>query len=382
MRWKVTSWVGIMLVILNLSILLVNGFAANGKIAGKVIDKATKEPLPGANVMVESVWQFGNVVKLETKSGAATDAEGYFVILNIPPGTFNLKATMMGYTEMVKQQVRVNIDRTTTIEFALETKVLEIGTVEVVAEKEIIKPDVAGTQEIILSDRIAEMPILRMDEFMNKIKGVTLVAGNDGQGLSVRGGSIRETDVRIDGISLRDPRSENSYLSLNSTAVEELQVLTGGFEAKYGEIRSGLVNVVTKEGHLDRYSISLKMDYTSKNQRKFFGANPWSDASWIYRVFADTSANGYAYIGTLNNQDVPEELRYFRGWANRLEGRQNYEAIGLKANARLTNQQKRKLWLLQHPQYEYGNKPDMFLEGTLTGPVPGVWLPYVGSFFK
>jgi hypothetical protein len=51
-----------------------------------------------------------------------------------------------------------------------------------------------------------------------------------------------------------------------------------------------------------------------------------------------------------------------------LEGRQNYEAIGLPAGARLTNQQKRKLWLLQHPQYEYGNKPDMFLEGTLTGP--------------
>ena len=67
-------------------------------------------------------------------------------------------------------------------------------------------------------------PTLRIDEFANSIKGVELVAGDDGHGVSVRGGSIRETDVRIDGISVRDPRSENAYLSFNSTSIEELLV--------------------------------------------------------------------------------------------------------------------------------------------------------------
>ena len=191
------------------------GIAAQGKIAGRVFDKTTAEPLPGANVFIESIWQFNKVVELETKLGAASDHEGYFVILNVPPGTYNVKARMMGYTTLIKQSVRVNIDRTTQVDFALESEVLEMGEVQVVAEREIIKPDVAGTQEIIMNERLLETPVLRVDEFVNKIKGVELVANNEGHGLSIRGGSIRETDVRVDGISIRDPRSENSYLSLN-----------------------------------------------------------------------------------------------------------------------------------------------------------------------
>jgi hypothetical protein len=347
-----------------------NGYAANGKIAGRIYDKGNKQPLAGANVFVESIWQLGKEIKLETKSGAAADVEGYFVILNVPPGTYNIKATMMGYTAIVKQQVRINIDRTTTVDFPLESTVLEMDELQIVAEREIIKPDVSGTQEIILSDRIAETPVLRMDEFVNKIKGVELVAGNDGHGLSIRGGAIRETDVRVDDISVRDPRSENSYLSLNSTSVEELQVLTGGFEAKYGGFRSGLVNVVTKEGASDKYTFSVKTDYAPSNQQKFFGVNPWSDESWIYRIFADTSATGYAWKGTIGDTIVPQELRYFRGWKKANEGKQNYEAIGIPKNAKLTPDQKRRLWLLQHPQYDYATKPDVFVEGTITGPIP------------
>jgi len=374
---KVASKLFFVTLVTSLVTLSMNGFAANGKIAGRVFDKGNKQPLAGANVFVESIWQLGKEIKLETKLGAATDVDGYFVILNIAPGTYNIKATMMGYTPLVVQQVRVNLDRTSTVDFALESTVLEMDVLQVVAEREIIKPDVSGTQEIILSDRIAEAPVLRVDEFVNKIKGVELVAGNDGHGLSIRGGAIRETDVRLDGISVRDPRSENSYLSLNSTSVEELQVLTGGFEAKYGGFRSGLVNVVTKEGTSDKYTVSLKMDYTPSNQQKFFGVNPWSEESLIYRIFADTSETGFAWIGTVGDTTVPQELRYFRGWKRAVEGRQNYEAIGLPKNARLTAEQKRELWLLQHPQYEFANKPDFFLEGTITGPVP-----FVGSLLK
>ncbi|MDZ7386379.1 MAG: TonB-dependent receptor [candidate division KSB1 bacterium] len=362
------------------SIVPLGAYGANGKVAGRVYDAQTKEPLPGANVIVESVWQADKVVPLEVKMGAAADREGYFAILNVPPGTYNIRASMMGYGPVVKQQVRVNLDRTTTVDFALTTQVLEMGAIEVVAEREPIRADVAGTQEIILTERLAETPVMRVDEFVNKIKGVQLVADNDGHGLSIRGGGIRETDVRIDGISLRDPRSENSYLSLNSTSVEELQVLTGGFQAKYGGFRSGLVNVVTKEGRRDRYSLSLRLDATPGGQKKFFGVNPWSDESWIYRVFADTSEHGYAWKGTIGDTTVPEELRYFRGWKNKNEGRSNYEAIGIPRLAKLTPEQKLALWKRQHPQYRFADKPDVFVEGTLTGPVPGGGLPLLGAF--
>lgn len=192
-------------------------FVASGKIAGQIVDKETAEPLPGVNILIEAQGQFDKEVRLETAMGAASDVDGYYVILNAPAGTYNVKAVMVGYKEMIKQKVRVNIDRTITVDF----------------------------------------------------------------------------------------------------------------KAKYGGIQSGLVNVVPKEVNRDKYGLSFKVDYTGVNQ-KFYGENPWSDDSWIYRVFADTTENGYAWDGTRNDTTglVPEELRYFRGWNNRGEGKRNYETIG------------------------------------------------------
>jgi len=336
--------------------------ATTGKIAGKVFDQDTQEILPGVNVYIVSIWQSGKEVPVETTLGASSDLEGYFVILNVQPGTYTVMAEMIGYKSLIQKQVRVNIDRTTSLEFGMESTVLETEEIEVVAERELILKDVSATQEIILSEKIDRTPVLRVDEFMDKIKGVNLSANNDGYGLSVRGGAIRETDVRINGISLRDPRSENSYLSFNSTAIEELQVLTGGFEAKYGGIRSGLVNAVTKEGSQDKYNISFKFDVFPASQNKFFGENPWSTDSWIYKVFADTNFKyydpadetwySYAMDGvpedSLLPEGFPDELKFFRGWNNRGEGRRNYEAIGLTRTTILTADQKRRLWLLQH----------------------------------
>lgn len=370
----------IRMLLLMISVLALNYlYASGGKVSGRVVNVKTGDPIIGANVIIESYWEAGKEIELSEKQGAASGLDGYYFILNVPPGTYNVKATSIGYKDLIKEQVRVNMDRTITVDFEMLETVLEMEAVTVQAEREVIKADISGTQEIITTDRITETPILRVDEFVNKIKGVELISGNDGHGLSVRGGSIRETDVRIDGISARDPRSENSYLSLNSTSVEELQVLTGGFEAKYGGFRSGLVNVVTKTGQRSKYSVSFKIDYTPKNQKKFFSENPWSDESWIYRVFADTSENGYAWTGTVGDTTVPEELRHFKGWNNRREGRKNYEIIGLDRTARLSAEQKRDLWLLQHPQYSFGNKPDVFAEGTITGPVPGKKIPILGS---
>lgn len=368
-------------------------FALGGKIAGRISDQETGAPIIGANIIVESYWENNQVFELSVKQGAASDKDGYYFILDVRPGTYSVKAMMIGYKPMLIEQVRVNSDRTIRLDFLLESTVLELGTVEVTAHREVIKADVSGTQETILTERITEAPILRMDEFVNKVKGVDLVTDNDGNGLSIRGGSVRETDVRIDGISARDPRSGNSYLSLNSTSIEELQVLTGGFEAKYGGFKSGLVNVVTKEGRRDKYNLSLKVDMTSKSDYKFFGSNPWGNDSWMAKVYADTNFtyfdpsdslyHVYCWEGVPDDEllptGFPSELKGFKGWNNSREGRKNYQVIGLPANARLTPEQKRAIWLVQHPQYEFAQRPDVYIEGTLTGPVPGKGLPFIGN---
>ena len=389
----------ILTAVLALSLCLSATYAQKGKISGRVFDAEMEDPLPGANIIVTHRYESGKAVEIAEKQGAASGTDGYFVILNVPPGTYDIRAEMIGYSPLVLRQVRVNLDLTTTVEFPLAPTILEGEVVEVVARREIIRRDVSGTQEVIQTQRIEETPVVRMDEFINKIKGVDLVAGEEGQGLSIRGGDIRETDIRIDGISLRDPRSENSYLNLNTTAVEELQVLTGGFEAKYGGIRSGLVNVVTKDGSREKYSISLKFDYTPSNQYKYFGEDPWSHGSDIYRFYADTTfgyidpadssfhsfaMEGYPRADSLLPEGFPvlEGLRSFKGWNNPRQPVLNQQQAGIPPGTRLTPEQKRKLWAHQHPAYDYAGRPDQFIEGSITGPLPGKWLPLIGPFME
>jgi len=348
--------------------------AANGKITGRVVEAETGEPLPSVNVVVtHSILANGQESVLNPAFGASTDIDGYYHILNVPSGSYVVKASIVGYTPVSKKMVKVDLDRTIQLNFELGTTSIEVGQVVVTAEKEIIKQDISGTQEIVSVARIEEMPVTRIDEFIGKMKGIELVSGAEGNGLSVRGGSIRETDVRLDGISLQDPRTENSYLALNTTTVQEIQVLTGGFQAKYGGIRSGMMNVVTKEGGKSRYQLNVKMDVAPSGQKRYFGTNPYSKDSWIYRVYADTSKEtGYAFRGVKGDTTVPQEFRSFAGWAREKD----------TDLAPLDSVQRWELWKAQHPQYNFADKPDYFVEGNLNGPVPGDFIPIWGEFAK
>jgi len=146
-----------------------------------------------------------------------------------------------------------------------------------------------------------------------------------------------------------------------------------------------MVNVVTKEGSRDKYTVSLKVDYGYGGQKKYFGTNPWSDDSWIYKVYADTNFKyydpsddqyySYAMHGvpsedSLRHEGLPAELENFQGWISNREGYVNHSVLGFDRTTYLTPEQKRQIWMVQHPQYDHYSKPDMYAEGTITGPVP------------
>ena len=95
---------------LVLQIFFIQTFAQVGKINGVVRDASTGEALIGANVLLEG-----------TTIGAATNVDGYYVITNVPPGTYSLKASMVGYASQVITDVRVNIDLTTDINISLKS---------------------------------------------------------------------------------------------------------------------------------------------------------------------------------------------------------------------------------------------------------------------
>ena len=103
----------------------------SGKITGIVTDSEYKEVLPGVNVILEG-----------TQIGAATDEQGRFIILNVSPGVYTLKMSMIGYTGTRIENVRVRIDLTTTVNAELRQTVLESSeTVTIVAERPLVQKD-------------------------------------------------------------------------------------------------------------------------------------------------------------------------------------------------------------------------------------------------
>lgn len=249
-----------------LAVLTSDGFAGTtGKLAGKVMDKATKEPLPGVNVII-----------VGTTLGAATNLQGEYIILNLPPGNYLVKASFIGYGEVVNREVRVSIDVTTRLDFELAETTLELGeTVEVVAQRELIQKDLTATTAIVDDRSIQSLPITEVNEVITLQAGVV-----EKDGLHIRGGRAGEVAYWIDGVPVTDAYDGSTVVDVNKNLVQELQVVSGAFNAEYGQALSGIVNIATKEGS-DRFGGALTTyvgDYVSTHDEFSWGpyASPFA----------------------------------------------------------------------------------------------------------
>ncbi|MCG2715154.1 MAG: TonB-dependent receptor, partial [Candidatus Marinimicrobia bacterium] len=205
-------------------------FAASaGKIAGKVIDQSTGEPIIGANVLVEGTY-----------FGSASDAGGNYFILNMPPGTYTVRCQVIGYKEMVQKNVRVMVDLTTKLDYDLEQTVLEGEQVVVVAVRPMIQKDLTASRNIVTADEIANIPVENIQAIVNLSAG--FVNGH------ARGGRDGEVVYQIDGISTMDPMTGGFDTDVPELAIEEVSIITSGFSAEYSNAQSGIVNIVMKEG--------------------------------------------------------------------------------------------------------------------------------------
>ncbi|MFQ6615582.1 MAG: carboxypeptidase-like regulatory domain-containing protein, partial [Fidelibacterota bacterium] len=266
-----------------------------GKIAGTVIDSESREQLIGANIIVE-----------DTDFGAASDVNGYFVILNVPPGAYNVRASMIGYADYTIQGIRVEIDLTTTIQFEMTSEILAAEEIVVTAERRIIREDVAGSQKSITSDRIGELPAVGIEDVLGLEAGIT-------SDLGIRGSGRDQALFMVDGVVLRDERDNNPITQIPLSAVGEISVQTGGFGAEYHNVRSGVVNVVTKEGHPKYYTGTISVKQSPPGP-KHFGISPYDpDAFWL-RPYLDDEV---AWTGTTNGAwDLYDQRQYpsFEGW--------------------------------------------------------------------
>lgn len=213
----------------------INLAATTGKIAGRITDATTGEPLP-----------FVNVIIIGTTLGAATDIDGYYSIINIPPGTYSVKASAIGYTSITTQNVKVSIDLTTKVDFALSDTSIQLGSeVVITATRPLIQKDLTSSTAIVGDDLISELPVSEIRDVLQLQAGIVVSAGG---AIHVRGGRSGQVTYQIDGVPVTDSYDGGTIMELNSSSIKELQVISGAFNAEYGQALSGVVNLVTKDG--------------------------------------------------------------------------------------------------------------------------------------
>ena len=322
--------------------------AQTGRIEGIILEEGTDNPLPGVNVVIEGTTQ-----------GAQTNIDGYFSINNVSPGVYTLKASMVGFAPVVFENVEVNINEVTQIDFELREQIIEGEEIVVQAVMPVVQRDVSSSKANISREDIDNLPITSVNEAIGLQAGV--------QGLSVRGGSSDQLGFNLDGLTLRDERNNTPITNISLTSVSNIQVQTGGFNAEYGNIRSGLIQVTTKEGRTDRYEADAIIRYRPP-QEKHFGPSVNNPNSYWIRPYIDDDV---AWTGTDNgawDRYLQENYDDFEGW----------DAVADRLNADgdpstdITPEGAQQAFLWQHRKEIGITEPDYDLDMTISGPVPVV----------
>ena len=322
-----------------------------GKVAGIVLDKQTGEPLGGANVMVEG-----------TELGAAANLDGQYTILHVPPGNYNVVFTVIGYAKVTVTDVRINIDQTARVDVGLEMEALEGEAVTVVAERTAIKEDVATSVVSVSSDEMEALPVSSIDEVAGMQAGIQ-------SGLTIRGDDAENVLFLLDGVTLRDPRNNKPISNIALSAIKEINIERGGFNAEYGQVQSGLVNVVTQEGSKNGYhgSITTKL---SPPAAKYFRCEGIpdvhdKDSYWMRSYLDDDVCWTGTSTGAWDRYTI-NQYPSFVGW-NEIS---RILCTDSNPDNDLTPLGAQRVYMYEVRKSQMTDEPDYEIDGGFGGPIP------------
>ena len=200
--------------------------ASSGRIAGTVTDGGTGAPLIGAYARLA-----------DTGRAAATDARGRYRLLNIPPGSYTLAVTHVGYSAFSLQQVTVSAGLTSRLDVELSVASIPGAETVVRAKPSLIDPSATNAVRILRGDDLSGLVRRGVQEALALQAGVVR---QDGQ-LHVRGSRPDEIGWFADGAAVRNPVTGRVAVHLIDEALAEIQLQAGGFNAEYGGANAGIV---------------------------------------------------------------------------------------------------------------------------------------------
>ncbi|MDR3611534.1 MAG: TonB-dependent receptor [Ignavibacteriaceae bacterium] len=310
-----------------------------GKISGTIKDQVTGEPLIGANIVV-----------LGTSMGAASGVDGSYYILNITPGKYDLQVSMLGYQKIIQKNTIVNSGKTTIANFSMISSSLQLSTVVIQATRPDVEKEKTSTSTIIRTDDIQNMAGIRtVGDVIGLAADVT-----DGH---FRGGRTGEEYYTLQGMGIINPLNSTSAFLPIMSAVEEVEVVTSGFGAEYGNAQSGVVNITMKEGKSDKWRATADVR-TRAPGRKHFGPSVFDPKSNPGLSLLNDSLSAW-----LSSDPSSNNQGYFRAFGlNNIFGGDTAAQLAAA----------RTLWRYQTKRdmnRNYGTEMDQSAEFTLGGPV-------------
>ena len=277
-----------------------------GKISGTVVDE-NDEPLVGCNIIIKG-----------TSYGAATNLDGEYFILNVPPGIYQISASMIGYGTVTIEGAQVIVDLTAKADFSLRPEIIEGEEIVVTAEKPTVRLDQTSMSAVVSSEDIENLPVSDVGDIIELQAGI--VRDPNG-GFHVRGGRSSEVSFWVDGVATTDSYDGSSGLEIENAGIQEVQVISGTFNAEYGQAMSGIVNVVTKdggqnyEGNLDFYAGGYHSNHSDiyslsspfSNWQSFTDLN--GDGNWDYgEILYDLKNDPLESTNLVNNNKYRDPL--------------------------------------------------------------------------
>ncbi|WP_218126980.1 TonB-dependent receptor [Catalinimonas alkaloidigena] len=205
--------------------------AQTGKLSGTVLDAATSEPIPFANVVATE-----NGVQ---KGGATTDFEGNYLISSLVPGTYEVSVSVVGYQRTTVEGVIINFEKTRRLDIRLEQGTTTLEEVTVEYQRPLVEADNTSTGATLTRDQIQKLPTRSLSAIITTAPAV--YSNDDGGALNIKGNRSDANQVFINGIKVIGPAP-----SLPVEAIEEISVITGGVPAQFGDATGGIINITTR----------------------------------------------------------------------------------------------------------------------------------------
>src|SRR5688572_10928399 len=217
-----------------------------GNIQGRVTDAASGQPSAGEQVVI-----------VGSRLGNITNNDGFYFINTVPAGLQDIQAQYIGYQTVTVRQQRVLAGQRLTQNFQLAQSAVEIAALEVIGETRPLVPrDQVASKNIVTGETVEDLPVDNVVNILRLQPGVVTTGAKDG--ISIRGGRSGEEAVFVDGVLVRNFNAGNSPLKIGTNTLSEVDVITGGFSAEFGDAQSGIVNYVTRSGG-QRWTGSLSL---------------------------------------------------------------------------------------------------------------------------